>query len=135
MEVKRTTKWVLLLLAGVLSVPGLVSATPIEPDIKKILANPPLEPMPLIPARAGWNGPEIKREAPKPNLMLETYGHAATVRAVRAALWEAAVPDPRIAGALTLLILVLRRFRITQERAQRKPPMVLAPPPRWQEAA
>ena len=81
-------------------------ATPIKPDLKKLLAQPAPRKQEYIPARAGWDGPELR--------MTNTeigYVPEASNRAARASLLAAAVPDWRAALAIILVILLLRRLR------------------------
>jgi hypothetical protein len=87
-------------------------ATPVEPNIHEILAQPHTPPQPFPLARAGWKGPET---APSPeaapNPILETFGVAAQRREVERGLRAAAIPDPRAVAAILAAILVLRRAK------------------------
>lgn len=99
---------------------GQGDATPVQPDIRKVVeqAGPPPEPFP--PARAGWYGPETPPPPQAaPNIMLETFGTAAQRRQMLAALKTAAIPDPRAVAGVVGLILLLRKLRC--RLAQRRP--------------
>ncbi len=84
-------------------------ATPIKPDLKKLLAQPQPKKLDYIPARAGWDGPE--QRPPESNVYLQKYAPAASAHAMRASLLAAAVPDWRAILALAALIFLLRWFR------------------------
>ncbi len=84
-------------------------ATPIKPDLKKLLSQPQAKTPEYIPARAGWNGPE-QRE-PSENIYVQRFGPTASARAVRASLMAAAMPDWRVVLGLVLAIFLLRRVR------------------------
>jgi hypothetical protein len=99
------------------------NSTPIKPDVRKVLRQrEQTEEVQFGPARAGWNGPEAAPAAQSnPNPMLESIGPVASKRAARAALLSALVPDPRAIAAIVLVILLLRRIRISSKRAVRAP--------------
>lgn len=84
-------------------------ATPIRPDVKKLINQPQQPDIHLAPARAGWNGPEMARAGDAPGLVL--FGSASDAQAVRESLIAAFVPDPRVLAFLMALILLLRQFR------------------------
>src|SRR5690242_11529260 len=67
--------------AGLLTFLGATShASPIRPDLKKLLSQP-IEQMPqYVPARAGWNGPEISSARTAPNPTFESLSPAASAR-------------------------------------------------------
>ncbi len=86
-------------------------ATPIRPDIRKLVEQRQQESMPqFIPARAGWDGPEMPPQARR-NPSLETMGGAGMARAERAELISAATPDPRTVLGILALIILLRLLR------------------------
>lgn len=86
-----------------------VSATPIRPDLRELLAQPRPQVDHLGPARAGWNGPEGETsESELRNPTLERYGPDAAREKMRAELRERLVPDWRVIGGLAALILLLR---------------------------
>jgi hypothetical protein len=86
------------------------SATPIQPNLEKLLSKPHSEQERFEPARAGWDGPETEAASPaRSSFALEEFGPAETARITRASFLAAAVPDPRIWACLCALILLLRR--------------------------
>ena len=91
---------------------GNAHATPVQPDIQRILAEPHTRPQPFPVARAGWKGPETASSSQAaPNPILETFGVAAQRRDIERGLRAAAIPDPRAIAAILTAILVLRRAR------------------------
>jgi hypothetical protein len=98
-----------MIAAGVLALGATGHASPIRPDLKKILAQPPAVMPHYVPARAGWNGPEIATAKSAPNPTLESLSPAGTARAVQTSLLTTMVPDFRIIVLLGLFILLLRR--------------------------
>ena len=87
-------------------------ATPVEPDIHQILAQPHAAPQPFPVARAGWKGPETPLSPQAaPNPILETFGVAAQRRELLRGLRAIAIPDPRAVAAVLTTILILRRAR------------------------
>lgn len=109
---------VTLVAAGLFTFLGATShASPIRPDLKKLLSQP-IEQMPqYVPARAGWNGPEISTARLAPNPTFESLSPAASARELRATLFATMMPDLRILALLALVILLLRRIR----KHERKP--------------
>jgi len=103
---------VMTVVAGLMTFLGATGhASPIRPDVKKLLSQPPV-PMPqYVPARAGWNGPEIATSRSAPNPTYESLGPAAYAREVRETLFATMIPDLRILALLALVILLLRRIR------------------------
>ncbi len=82
------------------------NATPIRPDLQKLLAEPQ-EPS-FAPARAGWDGPEMSVTAsPAARELLE---HSAARQMMRASLLALLVPDFRILLLIGLAIILLRRL-------------------------
>ena len=91
-------------------------ATPIRPDIRKLVTeNQATSPKPG-PARAGWNGPELPVRDTSANPALDP---AVTLRSNKAALMTAAVPDSRAVMAVFVVIVLLRILRSIQEKEQR----------------
>lgn len=98
---------------------GSAHATPVEPSIHQILAQPHTPPQPFPLARAGWKGPETPPSPQAaPNPILETFGVAAQRREIERGLWAAAIPDPRAVAAILTAILVLRRAKRQAARPQ-----------------
>jgi hypothetical protein len=103
---------VMLVVAGLLTFLGATSqASPIRPDVRKLLSQPPIQMPQYVPARAGWNGPEISTARSAPNPTFESLSPAATEREVRSTLMAMMMPDLRILALLALVILLLRRIR------------------------
>jgi hypothetical protein len=103
---------VMLVAAGLLTFVGATAyASPIRPDIKKLLAQPPAPTPQYVPARAGWNGPEISTAHTAPNPTYESLSPATAARELRASLMATMVPDYRVLVLLALVILLLRRMR------------------------
>jgi hypothetical protein len=88
-------------------------ATPIRPDIRKLVTENQTPPPQAEPARAGWNGPEL----PARNAMaIPALDPAVTLRSNKAALITAAVPDPRAILAVVVIIFLMRLLRSIQEK-------------------
>ncbi len=87
-------------------------ATPIRPDIRKLVSQPQQDSSAeFMPARAGWDGPEMPRRMREVNPALAIYDSTATARAARAALLQAAIPDPRALLGIVTVIFLLRILR------------------------
>jgi hypothetical protein len=111
-------------------------ATPIQPDVRKLLSQPEKAntSVEFIPARAGWEGPEMTKGDVAQNPTLEVLGPAASARAARRSLSTAAIPDPRALAAVVLVILLLRRLRkLSGAKAASVTPVPSAPPASPQE--
>lgn len=96
-------------------------ATPIRPNIQKLVAQPQPSADNFSPARAGWNGPETSSSNQPINTTYEQLSPANTARAVRQSLLAAALPDYRILAAILLVILLLRRIRKAHQKAHAAP--------------
>ncbi len=90
------------------------TATPIRPDLQKILAEPQQAAVQFPPARAGWQGSEMATSTPSTNPGVAVLRQASAANAARASLIAAALPDPRILLLIGLAILLLRRLRKKQ---------------------
>jgi hypothetical protein len=93
-------------------------ATPIRPDIRKIVDQPQQDASAqFIPARAGWDGPEMASgRSPAVNPSLEAMAGSGLARARRAELITAATPDPRAILAIAALIFLLRLLKKQDEK-------------------
>ncbi len=93
-------------------------ATPIRPDVKKLLAQPQesAASTDYVPARAGWDGPETPKLQFTDNATLDILSPAATARHARKSLLMAAIPDLRALAAVLLAILLLRRMYKVRRR-------------------
>jgi hypothetical protein len=88
---------------------GMATATPIQPDIKKLLSTPrPTQH--FAPARVGWNGPEVAKVSTEA-LPAAHFGALGVQRDVRPTWVQLITPDWRVFLALGALILLLRQLR------------------------
>jgi hypothetical protein len=94
-----------------------LEATPIRPDIRKVLSRPVQSPADFAPARAGWDGPETPRGVRSLNVTYEQISPAATAREVHQSLVAAFIPDYRVLAGVTLVILLLRRIVVHRRKA------------------
>ena len=92
-------------------------ATPVDAKLPQMVKDALRPETPYIPARAGWDGPMAKNSAVAQMNVTQMLAEANHMRAMREAIREAAIPDPRIAGALLALIFLLRELRQRQPRA------------------
>lgn len=106
-----------------LAVPS--EATPIKPDVRKLVEQPQTTPPPYEPARAGWNGPETS-----PARQALAAAEQAHVRAVRRSLAVVVTPDPRAWALILATILLLRKVR--SPRPARAVAGEAAREPEWQ---
>jgi hypothetical protein len=100
---------------------GPLSATPIRPDIRKLVADPAENHIQFAPARAGWNGPEMDTASIKSgNPAIEQLSPAASARAVRTSLVATAIPDWRLVLPIAVIIVMLRysRRRATTQQVE-----------------
>jgi hypothetical protein len=86
-------------------------ATPIRPDLEKLVQQPQGQQRQFPLARAGWNGPEQTPNSRTVNATYEELSPEASARHARAALRAAAIPDYRAVAGILLVILLLRRIR------------------------
>lgn len=91
-------------------------ATPIRPNIRKLVTENQTPPPQPGPARAGWDGPEMPRHEVSANPELDP---ALTLRSNKTALITAAVPDPRAVLAVVIVIFLMRILRNIQEKQKR----------------
>jgi hypothetical protein len=90
-------------------------AAPIRPDIRKLVSQPQESNAGFMPARAGWDGPEMPRQAPSEvNPALDP---SVARRANEAALVEAATPDARAVLGIIAIIFLLRILKSYEEKA------------------
>ena len=102
---------------------GDANATPIHPDIRKVISESQTTPVHMAPARAGWNGPEMKPET----RTIPGLDPTVTLRSNKAALITAAIPDPRALLAVAVVILLMRALKkIHEEQKKRQPATVVA---------
>ncbi len=91
------------------------NTTPIRPDLRKLLEEPQGAATSFVPARAGWQGPEMSTTSPK---NADLLNQTAAAREMREALIAAAIPDLRILALIALVILLLRRIRRPAARVE-----------------
>ena len=88
---------------------SMALATPIQPDIKKLLSTPrPTQH--FAPARVGWNGPEAATVSAA-SVSTARFGDVRAQGDSRQALIELATPDWRVFLALGALIFLMRQLR------------------------
>lgn len=93
-------------------------ATPIRPDIRKLVANVDDSTAQAQPARAGWDGPELPRnDMARLDPALDPQ---VTLRANKAALIAAAIPDARAVLCVGIVILLMRLLKRLQADQKRK---------------
>jgi hypothetical protein len=92
-------------------------ATPIRPDIRKLVTQNQSTQTKASVARAGWNGPELPRREARTNPVLDP---AVTLRSNKAALLTAAIPDPLAVLAIIIVIFLMRLLRKIQDREKQR---------------
>ena len=113
---------VVVFLAGVQA-----EATPIRPNIRKLVTQPQEDATAVsMPARAGWDGPEMASSRQK-EASLESFSSERLARAERAELITAVTPDPRAILSIMAVIFLLRLLRRQDEKLP-KPQVVAAQP-------
>ncbi|ABF39081.1 hypothetical protein Acid345_0076 [Candidatus Koribacter versatilis Ellin345] len=111
-------------------------ATPIRPDLQKMIKQSEQGRQLFIPARAGWAEPAAAAITVNP--LLESLGGEKLRHDLRDELATIATPDPWIALALVTLILLMRKLRSieAQKNRARAAGLVLEmPAPEVQRAA
>jgi hypothetical protein len=83
-------------------------ATPIKPELKELLREAQRPQFQYMPARAGWNGPEVKPRSATLNPTYEKLKYAQSPEAVRKQVLSVILPDARALSALLFLIFTLR---------------------------
>src|SRR4051794_11163116 len=87
----------------------MAMATPIQPDIKKLLSTPRPN-QHFAPARVGWNGPEVATVSAEA-LPAAQLGALGIQRDLRPTLIQLVTPDWRVFLGLGTLIFLLRQLR------------------------
>ena len=88
---------------------SVAMATPIQPDIKKLLSTPrPTQH--FAPARVGWNGPEAATASATAD-SVEHFGDIRAQRDLRQTVINLITPDWRVFLGLAMLIFLLRQLR------------------------
>lgn len=96
-------------------------ATPIKPDVQKMLQQSQRSRQPFIPARAGWSDSAVSSAAVNPALQSIAQDHLR--REFQETLAAIATPDPWLVVALAAVIILMRKLRSME--AERKPPTVV----------
>src|SRR5438477_9707119 len=109
--------FVLATLCFMLLAASAADATPVDAKLPQMVKDALRPETPYIPARAGWDGPMAKNSAMAQMNVTQMLAEANHMRAMREAIREAAIPDPRIAGGLLAVIFLLRELRQRQRRA------------------
>ncbi len=107
-------KWALTLaaVAGFFSLLASAAlATPIRPDLQKLLSQPQEAAIQFAPARAGWHGPEMTPPAALSGAQAALLDPSVAAKTMRNTLIAAALPDPRLLVLLLAAIFLLRRLR------------------------
>lgn len=107
----------LVLWAGVMVCVAAIPATasPIYPNIRKVVKESEAQPARFAPARAGWEGAEMARDAGH-----NDYESTVALRENKAALLTAAIPDLRAVFAVFLVIVLMRMLRKIQEQQRQQ---------------
>src|SRR5512146_1890319 len=101
-------------------------ATPIRPDVQKLISQPQEATTQFAPARAGWQGPEMNPEAQRPAAGRGLLDDSPASRAMRDTLIAVALPDARLVILVVMAIFLLRRLR--RQRPAPAQPLRLPPP-------
>jgi hypothetical protein len=112
------------------------NATPMQPDIRRMLTDQQQSPPKFGPARAGWHGSEMPRKSSAAlNPEMERYSEASLARSIRASIAAAALPDLRVWFAIAVAILLLRRLRHTARPSAKTPEAAIDSGPSVRQAA
>lgn len=93
-------------------------ATPIKPDVQKLLRESQSTQKPFIPARAGWSEPSSATTVVR-NPVLESVVGDHVQQEFRETLTAVATPDPWIVLALATLVLLMRSLRAIEAKRNR----------------
>lgn len=96
-------------------------ASPIRPDLRQLISQPPAAGQGFAPARAGWNGSESRPATDWGSASLEKFGPEAAAREARESLIVAITPDLRVWVSLALVILLARAVAVAKTRRERHP--------------
>jgi hypothetical protein len=90
-------------------------ATPIKPDVQRMIRESQQAQQPFIPARAGWNEPSATTAALH-NPVLASLTGDRVQQEYRETLMSVATPDPWILVALGMVIVLMRKLRSIEAR-------------------
>jgi hypothetical protein len=107
-------------------------ATPIKPDVKRMLRESQQAEKPFIPARAGWSEP-TSTSAALHNPMLESLTGDRAQQEFRETLATVATPDPWILVALGMVVVLMRKLRSIEASRKRAEAIAMAARPEQQE--
>lgn len=93
-------------------------ATPIKPDVQRMIRESQQAQQPFIPARAGWNEPSSTTAALH-NPVLASLTGDRVQQEYRETLATVATPDPWIVVALGMLIVLMRKLRSIEASRKR----------------
>lgn len=94
-------------------------ATPIKPDVQKLLRQSQQNQQPFIPARAGWSEPGGAAN-PARNPVLESISEEHMRQEYRELLIAVATPDPWFVVALVTLVFLMRKLRALEAARARE---------------
>jgi hypothetical protein len=94
-------------------------ATPIKPDLQKLLRQSQQNEQPFIPARAGWSEPAGTANLTR-NPVLESISEEHMRQEFRDLLITVATPDPWFVVALVTLVLLMRKLRALEAARARE---------------
>ena len=93
-------------------------ATPIKPDVQRMIRESQQSQKPFIPARAGWTEP-ASTTAALHNPVLESLKGDNAREEFRETLALVATPDPWLVVALVTIIVLMRKLRLIEENRKR----------------
>lgn len=93
-------------------------ATPIKPDVQRMIRESQQSQKPFIPARAGWTEP-TSTTAALHNPVLESLKGDNARQEFRETLALVATPDPWLVIALVTIIVLMRKLRLIEESRKR----------------
>jgi hypothetical protein len=101
-------------------------ATPIKPDVQRMIREAQQAQQPFIPARAGWNEPSSNSPALR-NPALASLTSDRVQQEYRETLATVATPDPWILVALAMVIVLMRKLRSMETARKRAEAIALVP--------
>lgn len=94
------------------------NATPIKPDVQRMIRDTQQAQKPFIPARAGWSEPSSTTAALH-NPVLASLNSDRVQQEYRETLMTVATPDPWILVALGMVIVLMRKLRSIEASRRR----------------